>query len=130
MMIAKTFPLLLFGVSAIAAPLPATDQPELARLAQPYAQQLRAVGITRMISQGSRDMVRLETQYGPVYVRYPAGAPDMAFVVDVGPVDLQASASSYDKDQDAQVLAAVVPDAVRVTAANNRLEWLRANPWH
>jgi hypothetical protein len=39
-------------------------------------------------------------------------------------------ATSFDPVRDAQLLAALVPEAVRVTAANNRLEWLRANPWN
>ena len=129
-MLSKSLPLLLLGACAATTPLPATDQPGLALLAQPYAQQLRDVGITRVISPGTRDMVRLETYYGPVYVRYPAGVPVVAFVVDVGPAGLQATAATFDRDQDQQLLAALVPDAVRVTAANNRLEWLRANPWH
>jgi hypothetical protein len=129
-MFAKTLPLLLLCACAAAAPLPAVEQPALVRLAQPYAEQLRSVGITRLISVGAHDMVRLETQYGPVYVRYPAGAPDVAFVVDIGPANLQASAATFDRVQDEQLLAAVVPEAVKVTVANNRLEWLRANPWH
>jgi hypothetical protein len=129
-MLAKSISLLLFCASATAAPLPETDQPQLAQLAQPYAQQLRAAGITRVTSPGSHGMVRLETKNGPVYVRYPAGAPDVAFVVDIGPASLQASAATFDKDQDEKALAALVPEALKVTAGNNRLEWARANPWH
>src|SRR6266496_374844 len=73
-MLAKTLPLLLLGACASTAQLPTADQPELAQMAQPYAQQLQAVGITRVISPGSGAMVRLETSYGSVYVRYPAVA--------------------------------------------------------
>ena len=129
-MFAKTLPLLLLCAGANAAQLPAVAQPELVRLAQPYAEQLRSVGITRLISLGAHDMVRLETQHGPVYVRYPAGAPDVAFVVEIGEASMQASAATFDQAQDAQLLAAGVPEAVKVTVGNNRLEWLRANPWH
>jgi len=127
---AKILILLLFCAGAAAAPLPVLDQPQLAQLAQAYAQQLRAVGITRMTSLGARDMVRLETKSGPVYVRYPKGAPDVAFVVEISPTGLQASAATFDKDQDEALLAAIVPEAVKVTAANNQLEWNRANPWN
>ncbi len=99
-------------------------------MAQPYAQQLQAVGISRVISPGSGAMVRLETDYGSVYVRYPPGAPPLAFELDIGPDGLRAAAATFERPRDGQILAALLPEAVRVTAANNRLGWLRANPWH
>ena len=74
-------------------------------------------------------MVRLETGYGAVYVRYPTAEP-MAFVLDIDPDGMQATAATFDRARDGQILAALVPEAVRVTAANNTLGWLRANPWH
>ena len=129
-MLAKPLALILCCASAIAAALPATDQPQLVQLVQPYVQQLRAEGVTRVTSLGARDMVRLETQSGPVYVRYPAGAPDVAFILEVGPSAVQASAATFVRDQDEKLLAALMPEVFKVTAANNRLEWLRANPWH
>ena len=129
-MLARTLPLLLLCACASTAQLPTADQPEFARMARPYAQQLQSVGITRVISPGSGAMVRLETGYGPVYVRYPAAAEPLAFVLDIGPDGLQATAATFDRAKDGQILAALVPEAVRVTAANNRLGWLRANPWH
>ena len=129
-MLAKTLPLLLLGACASTAQVPTADQPELARLAESYAQQLQAVGITRVISPGNRAMVRLETGYGPVYVPYPAVAEPLAFVLDIGPDGLKATAATFDWIRDAQILAALVPEAVRMTATNNRFGWLRANPWH
>ena len=99
-------------------------------MAQPYAEQLQAVGITRVISPGNGAMVRLETGYGAVYVRYPAAAEPLAFVLDVDPDGLRATAAKFDRAKDGQMLAALVPEAVRVTVANNTLGWLRANPWH
>jgi hypothetical protein len=75
-------------------------------------------------------MVRLETGYGAVYVPYPVAAEPSAFVLDVGPDGVQASAATFDRVRDGQMLAALVPEAVRLTAANNRAGWLRANPWH
>ena len=129
-MLAKTLPLLLLCACASTAQLPTTDQPELAEMAQSYAQQLQAVGITRMISPGSGAAVLLETGYGAVYVTYPASAEPLAFVLDIGPDGLHATAATFDRVKDRQILAALVPEAVRVTAANNRLGWLRANPWH
>ena len=106
------------------------DEPELAQVAQTYLQQLQAAGITRMVSPGGGAMVRLETAYGSVYVRYPAAAEPLAFVLDIGPDGLQATATKFDRAKDGQILAALVPEAVRVTAANNALWWRRANPWH
>ena len=128
-MLAKTLPLLLLGACAATAQLPTADQPELAQMAQPYGRELRAVGITRVISPGSGAMVRLETGYGAVYVRYPAMAEPLAFVLDIGPDGLQATATTFDRVRDGQILAALVPEAVRMTATNNRFEWLSANPW-
>jgi len=110
-----TLPLLLLCACASMIPAPATGQADAMR-------QLQAVGISRVISPGNGAMVRLETSHGPVYVRYPASVSQTAFILDVGIGDVQV--------QDKQALAALVPEAVRVTAANNRLEWLRANPWH
>ena len=129
-MLAKTLPFLLLGACASTAQLPTADQPKLAQMAQSYAQQLQAVGITRVISPGSGAMVRLETGYGPVYVRYPAAAEPLAFVLDIDADGLKATAATFDRIRDAQILAALVPEAVRMTATNNRFAWLRANPWH
>jgi hypothetical protein len=129
-MLVKTLPLLLLCACASTAPLPTADQPELAQMAESYAQQLQAVGITRVISPGSGAMVRLETGYGPVYMQYPAMAEPLAFVLDIGPHGLQASAATFDRVRDGQILAALLPEAVRMTAINNRLGWLHANPWH
>jgi len=106
------------------------EQPELARMAQPYVQQLQAVGITRVFSPGNGAMVRLDTGYGVVYVRYPAGVPPLAFVLDIDPDSLKASTATSDRASYEQVLAALMPEAVRLTAANNWMGWLRANPWH
>ena len=129
-MIARTLPLLLLAACASVAQQPMSEQPELARLAQPYAPQLREVGITRVISPGSRAMVQLETGYGSVYVRYPEAAAPQAFELDIGPEGLRATAETIDRAAVEQLFAALVPEAVRVTAANNTFGWLRANPWH
>jgi hypothetical protein len=129
-MLVKSFPLLLLCACASTAHLPTTDQPELAGLAQPYAEQLHAVGITRVIAPGNGAMVQLETGYGAVYVRYPATAEPSAFVLDIGPDGVRAAATTFDRAKDGAILAALVPEAVRLTAANNTMGWLRANPWH
>jgi hypothetical protein len=126
---ARTLPLLLLCACASTAQLPMAEQPELAAIAQPYAQQLRAVGITRVISPGNGAMVHLETGYGSVYVPYPSVSDPLAFVLDIGPDRLRATAATFDGAKDGQLLEALVPEAVHATAANNRLGWLHANPW-
>jgi hypothetical protein len=127
-MLSRTFACLLLGACGSTAELPAADQPELARMAEPYAQQLRAVGITRVISPGSGAMLRLETGYGPVFVRYPAAAPPLAFVLELGPAGVQANAATFDRAEYGPLLSALTPEAVRATTANNSLGWVRANP--
>lgn len=129
-MLAKTLPLLLLCACASTAQLPMADQPEFAEMAKPYVQQLQAVGITRVISPGSGAMVQLETGYGSVYVRYPLASDPLTFVLDIGPDGVRAAASTFDSAKDRQILAALLPEAVRATAANNRLGWLHANPEH
>jgi len=130
MMLARLLPLLLLCACASAAHFPEIEQPELSQLAKPYAQQLRAVGITRVVSAGSGAMVRLETLSGPVYIRYPHDVSPFAFVLEVDPEGLGASSMSFDRVRDARALAAILPAAIREAANNNSMQWLRANPWH
>lgn len=129
-MLTRPLPLLLLGACASTAPLPVAEQPELTQLARPYAQQLRDLGVARVISPGNGAMVRLETQYGAVYVPYPRELPPLAFVLEVDPDNLRAAATSFDRARDATALAAILPVAIRETASNNAFEWLRANPWN
>jgi hypothetical protein len=129
-MLAKALPLLLLCACASTAQLPMADQPEFAEMAKPYAQQLQAVGVTRVISPGSGAMVQLETGYGSVYVQYPLASDPLTFVMDIGPDGVRATAATFDPAKDRQILAALLPEAVRATAANNRLGWLHANPEH
>ena len=131
-MLAKMLPLFLLCACA-STPLPpaaTADQPELAGMTRPYAQQLQAVGVTRVISPGSGAMVRVETRNGPIYMRYPAGVEPLAFTLDFDSGDVRATAATFDRAKDGQILAALLPEAVRATDANNTLAWMRANPWH
>jgi hypothetical protein len=129
-MLARTLPLLLLCACASTTQLPAADQPELARLAQPYVRQPQAAGITRVTSPGGGALVRLETGYGAVFVRYPAVVEPSAFVLERGPDGLRAAAATFDRARDGPMLAALLPEAVRAAEANNTLAWRRANPWH
>ena len=75
-------------------------------------------------------MVQLETGYGSVYVRYPLASDPLSFVLDIGPDGLRATAETFERAKDGRMLAALVPEAVRATAVNNRQAWLHANPWN
>jgi len=129
-LVLKLLPLLLLCACASPAQLPTADQPGLAQMAEAYAEQLQAVGICRVVSPGNGAMVRWETGYGAVYVRYPEQAAPLAFVLDIDPDGLRATAAKFEPAKDGPMLAALMPEAVRVKAANNTLGWLRANPWH
>jgi hypothetical protein len=129
-MLFKTLPLLLLCACVSTAQLPVANQPGFAELAQSYAPQLRAVGITQVVSPGNGAMVRLETGYGSVYLPYPSATDPKAFVLDISADGLRASAPTFDRAKDERMLAALVPEAVRATTTNNRLAWLHANPWH
>jgi len=129
-MIAKTLPLLLLCACAASPTADGPAQPGLAALARPYTKDLQAVGITRLVSSDTDAMVRLETLSGPVYVRYPQDLPRTAFVLEVEPEGLRASATSFEGPRDQRVLAALLPEAIAATMRNNQLEWYRSNPWH
>jgi hypothetical protein len=103
-------------------------QPGLAAAAAPYAGALREVGIVRMRSPGHGEMVRLDTHYGAVYVRYPAGLPPQAFEVELGDARITAAADDFDAAAYRRLFDALVPEAVRRPAENNDFEWARANP--
>jgi hypothetical protein len=127
-MVAKLLPLLLLCACATTSELSAPDQSALARLAAPYGNQLRAIGITRITSPGNGTMVRLDTAYGAVYVDYPKGLGALAFVLEIDADDVKAKSAAIDEVQDRRVLAALMPDVVRATEVNNRFGWIRANP--
>ena len=129
-MLAKTLPLLLLCACASTAPMPTHVQPELARLAQPYADDLRAEGITRVESSGSGAMVKLDTVSGAVYVQYPKSVPSLTFALDIDPDGLRAYSVAPDAIRDAPVLAALLPQAIQAAARNNEFIWLRNNPWN
>jgi len=128
-MFLKTLPLILLCACASTAQLPTAEQPDLARVAQPYVPELQALGISRVISPGNGAMVRLDTAYGSVYVPYPLPGEPLAFVLNIGLDGVHASAATSDRAKEERVLAALMPEAFRATARNNDFEWLRANPW-
>ena len=128
-MLFKALPVLLLCACASTTELPTAEQPGLARVAQPYVPELQALGVSRVISPGNGAMVRLDTGYGSVYVPYPLAAEPLAFVLNISPDGVHASAATSDRAKEERILAALMPEAFRATAQNNEFEWLRANPW-
>ncbi len=121
--------LALLGACASTQPLRAPEQPALAVLAMPYAPDLRALGITRLVSPGGGALVRLETAWGAVYVPFPRDVPPVAFELAIDEAGVRAAAVSFDAERDARVLASLMPVVFRETASNNTMQWWRANPW-
>ena len=121
--------IVLLCACASTQPFSAPEQPALAALAMPYAAEMRTLGITHLVSPGGGSMVRLETQWGAVYVPYPRDVPPVAFELRVDEESLSAAANSFDATRDAQVLATLMPAVFRETASNNSIQWWRANPW-
>ncbi len=119
----------LLGACASTQPLRAPGQPALAALAMPYAPDLRALGITRLVSPGGGALVRLETAWGAVYVPYPRDVPPVAFELEIDEGGVRAAADTFDAERDSRVLAALMPAVFRETASNNTMQWWRANPW-
>ena len=119
----------LLGACASTVPFSAPEQPALAALAMPYAPDLRALGITRLVSPGGGALVRLETAWGAVYVPYPRDVPPVAFELEIDEGGMRAAADSFDAQRDARVLASLMPAVFRETASNNEMQWWRANPW-
>jgi hypothetical protein len=122
--------LLLFALCACATTAPVTmpDQPGFVSVAQPYADSFRSLGITSVTSPGSGAMLRLETGYGDVFIRYPAGIQPMAFVVDIDAKGVRVRSESLEHAPFSALFAAFAPEAIRVTTANNSFMWYRANP--
>lgn len=121
--------LALLGACASTQPLRAPEQPALAALAMPYAPDLRALGITRLVSPGGGALVRLETAWGAVYVPFPRDVPPVAFELEIDEGGVRAAADAFDAERDARVLASLMPAVFRETASNNTMQWWRANPW-
>jgi len=119
----------LLGACASAQPFQAPEQPALAALAMPYAPDLRALGITRLVSPGGGALVRLETAWGAVFVPYPRDVPPIAFELAIDEGGVRAAANSFDAERDSRVFASLMPAVFRETASNNEMQWWRANPW-
>lgn len=125
----------LIALAACAgSPLPTLQsQPALARLAQPYASQMAAVGIVTLDVAGRGSLMRAYTNVGTVYVRYPDNVASTRFVLQVDGASLSAESDDFtaaQSDAYAQALQAIVPETIRAVQSNNQIMYDRANPDH
>ena len=111
--------------AACAAPppqIPATTQPALSTIAQPYAQGLRRAGVqsVQVFSNGAR--VRVATNFRELYLRYPAGLSPTAFAVYVDGTTVEVDSDTYNAGNSAQyeaAIKAILPETIKFTNDNN-----------
>lgn len=113
--------LVVQGCAAPAA-VPAQTQPALTQIALPYAPQLRAAGVSSVTVYDNGARVRLATQMGEVYFRYPPGVPPAAFIVYVDAQGLEVDSDTFTPATSPQfetALKAVLPLSIERASANN-----------
>ena len=106
-----------------AGPVPATPQPTLSRLAEPYADGMRKAGIQSVTVYGNGARTRVATRNGDIYMRYPSGLTQCAFVLYVDPNAVEADSDAFNPGNSAQYDAAIktiLPEAISWTQANNK----------
>jgi hypothetical protein len=121
--IAALFVLSKFATAQLPVPMPA--QPELAQLCQPHLAKLRSAGIVSITATGSGHFVRLATNAGALYFRYPGGVPSTEFALRVTAQGIQASSSDFAKSKSDEYRAAVnsiLTEAISRATSNNN--WL------
>jgi hypothetical protein len=129
-MIARFVLPLLLGACTAVGPLAAPERADLERAVEPYASRMRAVGITRVVTQHDSAMVRLDTLSGAVYTAYPGGMPRLDRTIEVEASRVRAAAASFDPNRDSRAVTTVLAQAIDRAASNNAVQWIRANPWH
>jgi len=115
----------LSGACAAPGPVPATVQPALAKLAEPYADGLRKVGVSSVMVYANGARVRVGSVMGEVYLRYPGGLAPTAFALYVGARDVEADSDTFSAANSAQyeaAMKAILPEAIRQVTANNMLQ--------
>ena len=113
---------LLSACATTQLPSATTEQPELAQLSQPYAAQLRTVGINSVTAAGSGRLVRLATNDGAVYFGYPNDVPSTTFALRVTAQGLQALSNDYDNskiDQYRVAVNSILTQAISRATSNN-----------
>ena len=103
-------------------PVPATPQPTLSKLAEPYADGMRKAGIQSVTVYGNGARTRVATRNGDIYMRYPSALAQCAFVLYVDANGVEADSDAFNANNSAQYDAAIkalLPEAIRWTQANN-----------
>jgi len=111
------------GACASPAPVPATPQPALSTLAQPYADGMRKAGIQSVTVYGNGARVRVATRNGDIYLRYPTGLAQSSFVLYVDANSIDADSDAFNAGNSPQydaVIKNILPEAIRWTQANNQ----------
>jgi hypothetical protein len=111
----------LVSACATTAQAPATPQPALAAVVQPYADAMRKAGIQSVQVYGNGARARVATYLGDVYVRYPAGLAPTAFAVYVEPTAVEVDSDTYNAGNSAQyeaAIKAILPLGIRLANEN------------
>jgi hypothetical protein len=110
------------GCAAPAATAPATTQPALSAMAQPFADGLRKAGVVSVQVAGSSARIRTSTNFGEIYMRYPAGLTSTAFAVYVDATNVEVDSDTFtaanSTDYDAAIKA-ILPVVIRSANDNN-----------
>jgi len=112
----------LIGACATPGAVPATIQPALAKLAEPYADGLRKAGVTSVMVYGNGARVRVASTLGEVYFRYPSGIAATEFALYMGNKDIEVDSDTFNAANSAQYEAAmkvILPEAIKWTTSNN-----------
>jgi hypothetical protein len=115
-------PVLAAACAAPATQIPATTQPALSTIAQPYGAAMRRAGIqsVQVFANGAR--VRVATNFGELSLRYPAGLGSTAFAVYVDPTTVEVDSDTYTPGDNAQYEAAmksILPETIKSATDNN-----------
>jgi len=105
-------------------PDPTREQPRLSSYAQRFAPELRAAGITKIVSWSDRveQPVQVRSAVGPIYFPYDAGVPLARFALNVDGGAIQVLADDYDDanfDRYTQTMSWVIRRAVELARSNN-----------
>ena len=123
--IGACFMLLASLMAACSTPggsVPSTTQPALSALARPYADDLRKAGINsvQVFDNGAR--VRTATNFGDIYLRYPAGLSPTGFAVYVDGSTVEVDSDTYNAGNSAQyeaAIKAILPQVIKSANENN-----------
>jgi hypothetical protein len=124
-------PLLVAALAAVALAAcqmprsePATPQPKLARHVQPYADDLGAAGIDKIVAWSERpeQPVQVLGRNGAIYFPWRRGLPFATFAIDVGRGGATVRADGYSDADDVRFAAAIdfaVRESIRLARDHN-----------